>query len=152
VTTNSLSLTREIKVAASPATVFKCLTDPNMIVKWFGRRVVADARVGGEITVEIKDTATASGKFTELVPNEKVAFTFGWVQDEHNLPPGSSTVEFVLVPDGDNTLVRFSHTGLPNEDLVERHSVGWDHYIPRLGVLAEGKDPGPDAFANPEKE
>jgi uncharacterized protein YndB with AHSA1/START domain len=152
VTTSSLLLTREIKVAASPATVYRCLTEQAMIVKWFGRKVVADASIGGALSVEINDTATAAGEFTVLVPNEKVAFTFGWVQEHHEVPAGSTLVEFELVPDGDHTLVRFSHSGLPTEELVGKHGQGWDHYIPRLGELAEGKDPGTDPFGNPEEK
>ena len=151
-TTSSLTLTREIKVAASPATVYRCLTEADMIVKWFGRKVVAEAKIGGAINVEINDTATAAGEFTELVANEKVTFTFGWVQKEHELPPGSSVVAFELVADGDHTLVRFSHSGIPTEELVGRHAQGWDHYIPRLGELAEGGDPGPDPFGSPEEK
>jgi uncharacterized protein YndB with AHSA1/START domain len=152
VETSSLLLTREIRVAASPATVYRCLTDADAIVKWFGRKVVADARVGGAITIEINDTATAAGEFTELVENRKVAFTFGWVQENHEVPVGSTVVEFVLAPQGDDTVVRFSHYGLPTAEMVEKHGQGWDHYMPRLGTLARGENPGPDEFANPPKE
>jgi hypothetical protein len=27
------------------------------------------------------------------------------------------------------------------------HSTGWDHYLPRLAETAEGRDPGPDPWA-----
>jgi uncharacterized protein YndB with AHSA1/START domain len=139
--TRSLELTRELRVAARVDTVYRCLTDPEMIVKWFGRRVDADPCVGGRIRIEVNPTATASGEFVELVPNEKVAFTFGWEEKDHNLKPGASMVTFELRPDGDHTVVRFTHSGLPTEDLVRSHSEGWDRYLPRLKALGEGKDP-----------
>ena len=40
-----------------------------------------------------------------------------------------------------------THAGLP-ADQVEGHREGWDHYMPRLAMLAEGKDPGPDPWAS----
>jgi uncharacterized protein YndB with AHSA1/START domain len=150
VKTSSPSLTREINIAASPETVYACLTDPGRIVKWFGRRVDADPRIGGRIIVEINDTATMSGEFLELVPNERVAFTFGWEQHHHEVPPGSTTVTFELTPKGDHTTVKFTHAGLPTQELVQKHGEGWDHYFARLETLAGGNDPGPDEFASPD--
>jgi uncharacterized protein YndB with AHSA1/START domain len=144
-TTSSLELTRELRIKASAPLVYRCLTEPEMIVKWFGRKVDADPRVGGTIRVEVNPNATARGEFTELVPNRKVAFTFGWEEENHNLKPGASTVTFELHADGDHTVMRFTHAGLPTEDLVRSHSEGWDRYLPRLKMLGEGKDPDPDS-------
>jgi hypothetical protein len=31
------------------------------------------------------------------------------------VPPGSTTVEITLTPDGDGTILRLRHLGLPNE-------------------------------------
>ena len=41
-------------------------------------------------------------------------FTWGWVGNEY-LPPGSTTVEVTLITDGDATVVRLVHKGLPTE-------------------------------------
>ena len=62
------------------------------------------------------------------------------------VPPGSSTVEIDLLPEGDGTMVRFRHSGLPSEDAVQRHGHGWDHYLPRLQTAAQGGDPGRDPW------
>jgi len=59
------------------------------------------------------------------------------------MPPGTTTVEFVLTPDGDGTLVRLTHRGLPPED-VPIHRAGWDVFVPRLVLVATGGDPGPN--------
>ena len=50
---------------------------------------------------------------------EKVVFTFGWEEKDHPIPPGSTTVEITLHPEGDKTRVRLVHRGLP-ADAVER--------------------------------
>src|SRR5215204_4486022 len=45
----------------------------------------------------------------------RLVFAWGWA-DSSELPPGSSAVEITLVPDGDGTLIRLRHTGLPSEE------------------------------------
>lgn len=57
------------------------------------------------------------------------------------LPPGGSTIEAVLTPEGDGTSLRFVQRGLSPEQ-TEAHRVGWDHYLARLEVAAAGGDPG----------
>ena len=81
-----------------------------------------------------------------MVPDEKVVFTFGWDEPDHPIPAGSTEVEITLVPDGDKTIVRLTHRGLP-EDAVADHTGGWSHYLARLEVAATGGDPGPDTMS-----
>ena len=66
------------------------------------------------------------------------------------MPPGSSTVEIELAPDGDGTRLRFTHRDLPNAEAVESHGHGWDHYLQRLAVAAGGGDPGSDPWLSGE--
>jgi len=73
-------------------------------------------------------------------------------QDDPNIPPGSTTVEVTLAPDGDGTHVRLVHRGLQTPEMREQHRQGWDHYVARLAVAAAGGDPGPDPNANPPRE
>ena len=64
------------------------------------------------------------------------------------VPPGSSLVEIDLVDEAPNgTLLRLTHSGLPNAEQCAGHDEGWAHYIGRLAVAAAGRDPGPDAMA-----
>jgi hypothetical protein len=62
---------------------------------------------------------------------------------EHGIPPGSTTVEITLHPEGDKTRLRLVHRDLP-EDAIGDHTEGWDHYLGRLAVAASGGDAGPD--------
>ena len=83
------------------------------------------------------------GEFIEIVPNEKVVFSFGWEEKDHPIPPGSTTVEISLHPEGTKTLVRLVHRGLP-ADAVDDHNHGWSNYVERLAIVASGGDAGPD--------
>jgi uncharacterized protein YndB with AHSA1/START domain len=102
---------------------------------------------GGLFRVTIGEGQVAEGRFLELVPESRVVFSWGW-RGHPTLPPGSSTVEILLVPDGEGTLVRLTHRGLPAAEF-KLHVVGWEHYIPRLAVAAEGGDAGPDRGPTP---
>ncbi len=84
----------------------------------------------------------ARGEYVEVVPHRRIVFTWGWEGDGSPLPPGASTVEISLTPDGEGTIVRLRHLGLSPEQR-HAHAEGWDLYMPRLRLAAIGQDPGP---------
>jgi uncharacterized protein YndB with AHSA1/START domain len=132
----------ERRIAAPPAAVYAYLTDSDRWARWQGQRAVIEPTPGGLFRMTVANDTTAEGEFVSLEPNRRVVFTWGWI-GHPTLPPGSSTVELELLPDGDGTLVRLTHRGLPAEER-SIHRAGWDHYLPRLEVAATGGDPGPD--------
>ncbi len=144
--TETSVLEREIRIDASPETVFAFFTDPARMVEWKGREAILDPRPGGVYRVVINDGATARGEFVEVTPYSRVVFTWGWEEGDNPVPPGASTVEIVLVPDGEGTIVRLTHSGLPDE-ARDAHAHGWEHFLGRLRTRAAGGDPGPDPMA-----
>jgi uncharacterized protein YndB with AHSA1/START domain len=129
------AVTRELRVPARPETLFALLTDPSEITRWLGQTAVIDARPGGIFRVTINESDIARGNYVEVLPHERVVFTWGWEQGGAPLAPGSSTVEFTLVPQGDSTLLRLRHLGLPPE-LREAHGAGWDMMLGKLTTAA----------------
>jgi uncharacterized protein YndB with AHSA1/START domain len=136
-------LTREVVVDATPSTIFPFLTDPELHVHWMGSTADLDPRPGGGYRVMVQGIHPGVGEFKEVVPDQKVVFTFGWDEPDHPIPAGSTEVEITLTPDGDKTRVRLVHRGLPS-DAVGDHTQGWDHYLDRLAVAASGGEAGPD--------
>ena len=136
-------VTCEILIEAQPSTVYELLTDSSLQRHWFGTEVEFDPRPGGIYKALVGGTHPALGEFVELVPDEKVVFTFGWDEPGHPIPAGTTKVEILLLAEGDATRVRLVHSGLP-EDAVSDHTKGWSHYLERLQVLGAGGDPGPD--------
>ena len=134
---------QEVRIAARPETVFPFFTDPEKMTKWKGTWATLDARPGGIYRVNVTGSAIARGEYVEVNPFTRVVFTWGWEGEGASVPPGSSTVEITLTPDGEGTVVRLRHSGLSAEDGAE-HLEGWTHYMGRLSVAAEGGDPGPD--------
>jgi uncharacterized protein YndB with AHSA1/START domain len=148
-TTELLEVRRELRIAASPETVWELLVDPEKALAWWGTAAHFDPRPGGEFRLDVASGSAARGTFTEVDPPRRLVYTFGWEQGGGGpdvVPPGSSTVAIDLEPTDDGTLLRLVHRGLPTADQVGRHAEGWEHYLGRLRTVAEGGDPGPDPW------
>ena len=136
----------EVRIAARPETIFAFLIEPEKMKQWLGIEVAADPRPGGVFRVSISKDSVVSGQYVEVRPYSRVVFTWGGGKVGDLIPPGASTVEFTLTPDGDGTVVRLRHLGLPSEE-QQSHGQGWEHFLPRLVEVAEGREPGPDPWA-----
>jgi len=136
-------LVREIVIAASPDTIWPFLTEPEKHVEWLGTVADIDPRPGGTYRVLVQGRNQSAGEYVEVVPLEKLVFTFGWEQEGNPIRPGSSTIEITLHREGDKTRVRLVHRDIP-EAAVADHTRGWDHYLGRLAVATTGGDAGPD--------
>ena len=145
--TESISVEREIAIAASPETVWELLTQEEEAVKWMGQAASFDLRLGGTYRVEVIPGNTARGEFVAIDPPRRLAYTWGWEPgSQSSVGAGSSMIEFELRPDGHGTLLRFRHFDLPSAEAAESHGHGWDHYLGRLARLAAGDDPGRDPW------
>ena len=143
--TEPLVVLRETHIAAPPASVFAFLTDPEKILNWMGAEATSEAHPGGLYLVKgVGDRArVARGAFREVVPVHRLAYSFGWEGDDE-VPPGSSLVEIDLIDRDGGTLLRMTHSGLPNASQCAGHDRGWAHYLGRLALAAAGRDPGID--------
>jgi uncharacterized protein YndB with AHSA1/START domain len=140
----SLVVRRETHIAAPPATVFAFLTDPEKILRWMGTEVTTEAHKGGLYLIKgVGGRSTARGTFREVVPVHRLAYSFGW-EGREDVPPGSSLVEIDLIDKDGGTLLRMTHSGLPNAEECASHEKGWTHYFGRLAMAASGRDPGAD--------
>ena len=142
---DALTVRRETFIAAPPAVVFAYLTDPEKIVSWMGAESHSEARPGGVYLLQGVSSRqrTVRGAFREVVPVHRLAYSFGW-DDSDAVKPGSSLVEIDLLDEKGGTLMRMTHSGLPDAAQCANHNVGWAHYMTRLSIAAAGGDPGPD--------
>jgi uncharacterized protein YndB with AHSA1/START domain len=124
----------EQRIAASPATVFSYLTDPAKFVAWMGAGAELDPRPGGMYRIEVDAANVAIGEYVEVDPPHRLLMTWGW-QDSNTVPPGSTTVEITLTPDGADTVLRLRHLGLATDGGRRSHRDGWVHYVGRLASV-----------------
>jgi uncharacterized protein YndB with AHSA1/START domain len=138
----SESIHHEMTIDTDAATIFAFFTDPERLIRWMGVAAKIQPQRGGIMLVEVHPGRVARGEFKEVIPVSRLAYTFGWEGGE-KVPPGSSLIEIDLMPKNGSTLVRFTHSELPPEE-VAPHREGWNHYLGRLAIAAAGGDPGPD--------
>ena len=137
---STLTVTRTIQ--ADKETIFKALTDQNIMQKWFfagpggwSATVKSKAVAGEEYQIDMhgeNDTYTHTGEFKEVVPNEKLVFTWNSkaVQD--------TVVTITLDEKGDATEVKLVHEFMPNKEMIENHTEGWTVILERLDNVVTG--------------
>lgn len=123
----------ETRVDAPPDLVFEFLVDPALYTRWQGQEADLDPRPGGRFRVVVEGNVVL-GEYVEVDPPRRVVITWGF-EGNPEVPPGSSTVEFNLEADGQGTVVRVRHTGLPTE-AIEMHRQGWERYLAALSAQA----------------
>jgi uncharacterized protein YndB with AHSA1/START domain len=142
----ALIVRRETQIAAPPATVFAFLTDPEKILSWIGAEATTEAHPGGLYLVKGIGGSrgrVARGTFREVVPVHRLAYSFGW-EGHEDVPPGSSLIEIDLIDRDGGTLLRMTHSGLPDAAQCAAHDKGWGHYLGRIAEAATGGNPGAD--------
>jgi uncharacterized protein YndB with AHSA1/START domain len=139
----ALMVRREVQIAAPPATVFAFLTNREKILRWMGTEANIEPHPGGIYLLNVTGKDIARGEFTEVIPVHRLAYSFGW-EGNDTVPPGSSLIEIDLLDREGGTLLRMTHSGLPDARECANHEKGWTHYLGRLEVAAAGGDPGPD--------
>jgi len=90
-----------------------------------------DVRVGGRFRVVMHtadDTHDVSGVYREVVPDQKLVFTWAW----RTTPERESLVTILLRPDGDGTLLTLIHEQFFDELARDRHGQGWTGALDKL--------------------
>jgi len=74
------------------------------------------------------DQQEVSGTFREVVPNEKLVFTWAW----RSTPERESLVTVLLGADGGGTLLTLIHEQFFDEAARDRHEHGWNGSMDKL--------------------
>ncbi|HEY4201352.1 MAG TPA: SRPBCC domain-containing protein [Devosiaceae bacterium] len=130
---------------APVALVYRVWTRPEFMVRWWGPReftcpgVTMDFREGGAWRASIRSVADGeshmSGIYREIVPNQRLVFTFRW-----ELEGALDTVITVTFTEKDGkTLQSFHQT--PFRSVAERdsHIGGWTECLVKQEAYVEGQ-------------
>jgi uncharacterized protein YndB with AHSA1/START domain len=142
------SLTLKRRLNAPPEKVYAAWTDPAQLATWFGPkdiealRVELDPRIGGHFKIVMRSTDACegsaeagedhyvSGVYREVVPNEKLVFTWAW----RSTPERESLVTVLIKPAGAGSLLTLIHEQLFNEEARDRHEHGWIGCLDKLDI------------------
>ena len=128
---------KEIFINAPAEHVFTYLTETERMLEWMGMGAELEAKPGGIFRVDINSDMVARGEYLEVIPHNRVVFSWGWEGDQEGFGPGSTRVEITLEERDGGTLLRLEHHDL-HEDTREQHGYNWEYFLGRLGAVAEG--------------
>lgn len=135
---------------APRALVWRAWTSPETMVLWLGPvewpavHVSQDLQVGGAWRACLRSPDTGQdlwqgGVYREIVPPERLVFTFKWDESHEDGPPVETLVTVVFHETADGqTRMEFTHEGLKSEQSLTGHKHGWSSSMDRLAAfLAE---------------
>ncbi len=137
--TATLSLERSFD--APRDAVFAAWTDPEVLRRWWAAgpdwetpEAEVDLRVGGGYRLAMREpdgpTHVVTGEYTEVVPLERLVYTWTW---QHDSPGSADSVVTVLFrEEGGRTIVLLTHTGFTKPEAVARHEHGWGAVLDSL--------------------
>jgi uncharacterized protein YndB with AHSA1/START domain len=134
------SLTLKRRLNAPPEKVYAAWTKPEQIARWFGGQEVLGVTAEADLRVDVRyhinmrtrsDEHDVSGTYREIVPNEKLVFTWAW----KTTPERASLVTVTLKPDGAGTMLTLLHEQFFDEPARDRHQQGWSGALDKLERL-----------------
>jgi uncharacterized protein YndB with AHSA1/START domain len=122
--------------------VFEAFVDPKQALQWMGPRdhpvvhVEADVRPGGAWRACLRATDGSrelwqGGVYREVVPGERLVFTFAWDEDDGGLEP-ETLVAVTFEDQRGKTLMTFRQEAFSSREDCEGHRIGWNSAFDRL--------------------
>ena len=140
-------ITLEALFPTSPERLFRAWTAEDELQAWFGRDpsltdfVKIDLRVGGAWKIALTGgTDHLEGIYVQIVPNERLRFTWAHVQtsgsSQVRTPPSEVTLDFAAV--GQATRLTLTHKDISTEGGRIGVRDGWQNSFHALAQLVSG--------------
>jgi len=147
-----LEIRKTIVIDASVEIVFKTITDPQELTKWFPDQAALEPKIGGKMKFSFyKEKSTdehareidynPQGTVKELIPDKKVSYTWQ-LKDIPEFPETTVTWELEKI-DANKTRVVLTHSGFTGREggklSFTEHDNGWTYFLGRLEKYCKGK-------------
>lgn len=134
----------EIKLQASPSEVWKALTSPEDIKKYFyGTNTVSDWKVGSPIVFSGEwdgQPYEDKGTILELIPGKKLVYnywsSFSGIED---IPENYANITYTLTPQEDGTLLEITQDGIETEEKRAHSESSWKSVLENLKEVLYSK-------------
>jgi uncharacterized protein YndB with AHSA1/START domain len=136
---------RTIQLAVPLERVWAALTEPELLIQWFGEGFEVTAfEVGGTGRIIYEDFGDFPFEITEIQPQETLAFRWSGIPADE-LDEYSTLVTFTLTGDGKSselTVVESGFESIPGgtryrRDRLEQNREGWDVELDELAALLQ---------------
>ena len=133
---------RDILIEAPVEVVWRTVTEPDLMTKWFADKVDLEMKPGAHGYMGFGDQG---GPVVVEAVEPPARFSFRWNHPagEEPTPTNSLLVEFTLTPEGEHTRLRVTESALDSIDrpdidkakYAEEHNHGWGDFLGRLEQL-----------------
>jgi uncharacterized protein YndB with AHSA1/START domain len=130
---------------ASLERIFRAITDPAELVKWWGPsgfttpEIEMDLRIGGSYRLGMQppdgELFHLAGEFLEIDPPTRLAYTFRW--EEPDPEDRETVVRVSLDAVADRTRLSLRHGEFATQARLALHKSGWTDSFQRLSELLE---------------
>jgi uncharacterized protein YndB with AHSA1/START domain len=140
--TKSLTVTQSYFFSKPPRTVFRAISEPELLVRWFLAKADLPKERGGPYRFEWAGGYSHEGKVLEFVRDRRMSLSWpNGARSERFL----TRVTFTLRRAGNGTFLTVRHTGFPRTPIgIEQYggtASGWAYYLMNLrSVLEHGVD------------
>jgi len=121
--------------------VFRAIGEGRLFLNCSGSNetLKIDFKVGGKYHVDfIGHDMSNHGEFLEIIPNQKIVFT--WCQDAEVSAKPDTTVTILFKNQEGKTHILLTHTGFRDQEITEQHRGGWSGGLEDLGAeICTGK-------------
>jgi uncharacterized protein YndB with AHSA1/START domain len=143
--TDDRTLRIERSFQAPIEAVFGAFTSEEVLRRWWHAghdwettAAEVDLRIGGKVRVVMRDPHKdadhgGGGVYTEVEPPTRLAFTWVWDGDSRE-----TLIEVDLSERDGVTSVRFTHSGLWDDEALRDHEDGWNRLFDNLESALEG--------------
>ncbi|MET4583615.1 uncharacterized protein YndB with AHSA1/START domain [Conyzicola nivalis] len=136
---------RTIQLAVPRERVWAALTEPELLIQWFGEGFeVTSFEVGGTGRIIYEDFGDFPFEITEIAPQQTLAFRWSGIPADE-LDEYSTVVTFTLAGDESSselTVVESGFESIPGgtryrRDRLEQNREGWDVELDELAALLQ---------------
>ena len=139
---SKLTAHSDISIAAEPATVWRCLTDSELVGKaFFDTRIESDWREGSPVTISGEWQGTAfqdKGRVVSAVPDERLVYTH-WspLSGTADEPANYHTITLRLTPVDGGTRLALSQDNVADDTELKHSEDTWSAMLENLKKLIE---------------
>lgn len=122
---------------APAARVYQAWVDPEALCRWMGpgevncEHAAVDLKVGGRYEIHMQTEnglMVAHGKYIDIVPDEKLVFSWQWRDGTFT----DSIVSLQFEDLGEQTRLKLQHSKLPDSEKTNHHNQGWNGCLLKL--------------------
>ena len=145
-----LMIEREVLIEAPAEVVWRIVTEPDQMTKWFADRVELVVEPGAHGYMHFGDQG--GPVVVETVdPPTRFSFRWNYPLEEEPVLGNSMLVEFTLTPEGEErTRLRVTESGHDLRDwpdaekqrYADDHREGWGDFLDRLAGVSVARQPG----------